>query len=155
MITEASVKWTDGDQFIGVPSSGHGVVIDADRNRNSGAGPMELLILGLGGCTGTDVISILKKKRERVTGLEIKIRGERAPTPPTVYTQIHVHYIVSGMGIKEKSVHDAIQLSETKYCGAAAMLGKTATISFDYEILEIDPASMENSEPLPAQHENK
>jgi putative redox protein len=136
MTTESSVKWIDGHQFVGIPTSGHGLVIDADRARNSGIGPMELLLLGLGGCTGTDVINILRKKRENVTGLEIKIRGERASTAPTVYTEIFIHYVVYGVRIKEKSVQDAIHLSETKYCGAAAMLGKTAKMSFDYEIRE-------------------
>jgi putative redox protein len=142
MTTEARVTWTDGNQFIGIPSSGHGLVIDADRDRNSGVGPMELLILGLGGCTGTDVVNILKKKRERVTGLEMQIRGERACTPPTVYTEIHVHYVVSGIDIQEKSVQDAIHLSESKYCGAAAMLGKTAKMSFDYEIRQVDAPTL-------------
>jgi putative redox protein len=139
MTTDASVRWIDGNHFVGVPSSGHGMVIDADRDRNSGVGPMELLLLGLGGCTGTDVINILRKKRENVTGLEIQVRGERASTPPTVYTKIHVHYIVKGTKIKPKSVQDAIHLSETKYCGAAAMLGKTARMSFDYEIHQVEP----------------
>ncbi len=136
MATEASVSWTNGIQFVGIPSSGHAVVIDADRERNTGPGPMELLLLGLGGCTSTDVITILQKKREQITGLEVRISGERAPTAPTVYTQIHVHYIVRGVDVKEKSVQDAIHLSESKYCGAAAMLGKTARMTFDYEILQ-------------------
>jgi putative redox protein len=139
MATDASVKWVDGNQFIGIPSSGHGLVIDADRTRNSGIGPMELLLLGLGSCTGTDVVIILQKKRECVTGLEVQIRGERASIPPTVYTEIHIHYVVTGRRVKEKSVQDAIQLSQTKYCGAAAMLGKTANMSFDYEIREAKP----------------
>jgi putative redox protein len=138
MPIEATVKWTDGHQFVGLASSGHAMVIDADRTRNSGVGPMELLLLGLGSCTSTDVISILKKKRENVTGLEVLVKGERAATPPTVYTEIHVHYIVSGIGLNEKSVHDAIQLSETKYCGVAAMLGKTAKITFDHEIRQAE-----------------
>ena len=134
MTTEAIVRWTDGIQFVGTPSSGHAITIDADRARNSAVGPMELLLLGLGGCTSTDVVNILHKKREQVTGLQVRIRGERAASPPTVYTEIHVHYIVSGIDLKEKSVQDAIHLSETKYCGAAAMLGKTAKMTFDYEI---------------------
>jgi putative redox protein len=134
MSTEATIRWTDGSQFIGRPTSGHAIVIDADRDRNSGVGPMELLLLGLGGCTGADVVSILRKMRENVTGVEIQIRGERATTPPTVYTEIHVHYVVTGVDVKEKSVQDAIHLSESKYCGVAAMLGKTAKMTFDYEI---------------------
>ncbi|MBZ5554493.1 MAG: OsmC family protein [Acidobacteriia bacterium] len=149
MATETSVKWIDGNQFVGIPTSGHGMVIDADRTRNSGIGPMELLLLGLGGCTGTDVINILRKKRENVTGLEIKIRGERAPTAPTVYTEIHIHYVVYGVQIKEKSVEDAIHLSETKYCGAAAMLGKTARMSFDYEIQQGKPEAAGTAEGAP------
>lgn len=140
MTTEANVRWTDGNQYVGTATSGHALVIDADRNRNSGVGPMELLLLGLGSCTSTDVINILQKKRENVTGLEVQIRGERASSPPTVYTEIHVHYVVTGIQIKQKSVENAIHLSETKYCGAAAMLGKTAKITFDYEIREGEPA---------------
>lgn len=147
MTTEATVRWTDGNQYVGIASSGHAMVIDADRTRNSGSGPMELLLLGLGGCTSTDVINILKKKRENVTSLEVQIRGERAATAPTVYTEIHVHYIVTGMNIGEKSVQDAIHLSETKYCGAAAMLGKTARMSFDYEIRQVSPAALAAAEP--------
>lgn len=134
MSTEATIRWTDGSQFIGRPTSGHAFIIDADRDRNSGVGPMELLLLGLGGCTGADVVSILRKMRENVTGVEIQIRGERATTPPTVYTEIHVHYVVTGVDVKEKSVQDAIHLSESKYCGVIAMLGKTAKMTFDYEI---------------------
>ncbi|MBZ5534563.1 MAG: OsmC family protein [Acidobacteriia bacterium] len=149
MATESTVKWIDGNQFVGIPTSGHGVVIDADRTRNSGIGPMELLLLGLGGCTGTDVINVLRKKRENVTGLEIKIRGERASTAPTVYTEIHVHYVVYGGEIKEKSVQDAIHLSETKYCGAAAMLGKTAKMTFDYEIRQGMPEASGTNEGAP------
>jgi putative redox protein len=149
MATESTVKWIDGNQFVGIPTSGHGVVIDADRTRNSGIGPMELLLVGLGGCTGTDVINILRKKRENVTGLEIKIRGERASTAPTVYTEIHVHYVVYGGEIKVKSVQDAIHLSETKYCGVAAMLGKTARMTFDYEIRQGMPEASGTTKGVP------
>jgi len=137
MSTEATIRWTDGIQFIGRPSSGHAFVIDADRDRNSGVGPMELLLLGLGGCSGADVVSILRKMRENVTGVEIQVRGERATTPPTVYTEIHVHYVVTGVDLKEKSVQNAIHLSESKYCGVIAMLGKTAKMTFDYEIRQV------------------
>lgn len=135
-MTEANVRWTDGIQFVGLASSGHAVVIDADHKRNTGPGPMELILLGLGACTSTDVVGILQKKREKVTSLEVTVRGERAATPPAVYTKIHVHFIVTGKQIKEKSVRDAIHLSETKYCSVSAMLEKTAHLTFDYEIRE-------------------
>ncbi len=130
----ASVRWVEQEQFVAVGPSGHAVPIDADRQRNSAPGPMELLLLGLGACTATDVVSILKKKRQKLEALEVVVSGERAPEPPTVWTKLELVYRLRGR-LDEKAVRDAIELSESKYCSVAAMLRKTATITFRHEIL--------------------
>ena len=130
----ASVRWVEQEQFVAVGPSGHAVPIDADRQRNSAPGPMELLLLGLGACTATDVVSILKKKRQKLEELEVIVSGERAPEPPTVWTKLDLVYRLRG-SLDEKAVRDAIELSETKYCSVAAMLRKTAAITFRHEIL--------------------
>ncbi len=103
--------------------------------KSKGASPMELLLVGMAGCSGIDVVDILKKKRQAVTGLEIRVEGERAESYPMVYTNIDVTYIVRGKDISEKAVQHAIHLSETKYCSASIMLGKTAKINTKYEII--------------------
>jgi putative redox protein len=131
---EANVLWTDNDRFIGTASSGHGIVVDAGQTK-SGNGPMELVLIGLCGCTGTDVVSILRKKREPFTGVEVRAQAERAGLPPTVYTRIHLVYRVRGQ-VSRKSVEDAVRLSEERYCSVGAMLKKTATITYE---VELDP----------------
>ncbi len=131
------VRWTEGEQFLAVGPSGHGLVIDADRNRNSGPGPMELLLLALGACTGSDVISILRKKRQQVTALEIKVEGERASKPPMVWIKLGVHYRIVGKGIDPRAVEHALELSRTKYCSVSATLSKTATIQWSHSIEEV------------------
>ncbi|MFQ5818149.1 MAG: OsmC family protein [Terriglobia bacterium] len=131
---QGSVRWTDGEQFIAVGPSGHGLVIDADRSRNSGPGPMELLLLGLGACTGSDVISILKKKRQQVTALEVRMEGERASEPPAVWTQLAVHYRIAGKALDPRAVEHAIELSRTKYCSVAATLARTASIHWSHTL---------------------
>lgn len=133
---QASIRWTDGEQFIAVGPSGHGLVIDADRNRNSGPGPMELVLLALGACTGSDIISILRKKRQEVTALEVQVEGERAAEPPAVWTGLAVHYRVVGRGIDPRAVEHAIELSRTKYCSVSATLSKTANIRWSHSIEE-------------------
>ena len=134
---QGSVRWTDGEQFVAVGPSGHALVMDGDRNRNSGPGPMELLLVALGGCTGSDVISILRKKRQQVTALEVQVSGERAAEPPMVWTQLRVHHRVVGRGIDSRAVEHAIELSRTKYCSVAATLGHTATIEWSHTIEEV------------------
>ncbi len=134
----AGVRWVEGMQFDGYTGSQHQIKLDAmrsDGSESKGASPMELLLLGLAGCTGMDVIDILKKKRQAVSGLEVRVEGQRAEDYPMVYTNIDVMYIVRGQDISEKAVQDAIQLSETKYCSASIMLGKTAKIETRYEIV--------------------
>ena len=130
----ARVKWVEGQQFLGVTPSGHAVTIDADRERNSAPGPMELLLAALGACTATDVVIILAKKRQKLESLEVIVSGERAAEPPAVWTKLEVVYKLRG-ALDEKAVRDAIQLSESKYCSVSAMLRKTAEVSFRYEIL--------------------
>ncbi|MGH9775177.1 MAG: OsmC family protein [Candidatus Acidiferrales bacterium] len=129
----ASVRWTGAEQFLAMTPSGHEVRMDADREKNSGPGPMEMLLVALGACTATDVVLILTKKRQKLTALEVVVSGERASEPPTVWTKLEIVYRLAGK-LDDKAVRDAIELSETKYCSVAAMLGKTAAISYRYEI---------------------
>ena len=129
----AKIRWTGADQFIAVGPSGHAVPIDSDRQSNTAPGPMELLLLALGSCTATDVVDILKKKRQKLESLEVEVSGERANEPPAVWVKLEIVYRLKGH-LDEKAVRDAIQLSEDKYCSVAAMLRKTAPIAFRYEI---------------------
>ena len=127
MVT-ANVNWTDGERFTAIASSGHAFMIDADRQRNTAPGPMELVLIGLCACTATDVVSILRKKREKFTSVEVSAEAERATTPPTVYETIKLTYRVGGP-VAHKAMEDAVRLSREKYCGASAMLEKTAKIT--------------------------
>jgi len=124
----ANVNWTDGERFTAIASSGHAFMIDADRQRNTAPGPMELVLIGLCACTATDVVSILRKKREKFTSVEVSAEAERATTPPTVYETIKLTYRVGGP-VAHKAMEDAVRLSREKYCGASAMLEKTAKIT--------------------------
>ena len=124
----ANVNWTDGERFTAIASSGHAFMIDADRQRNTAPGPMELVLIGLCACTATDVVSILRKKRESFSSLEVRAEAERAKTPPTVYETIKLTYRVGGP-VTHKAMEDAVRLSREKYCGASAMLEKTAKIT--------------------------
>ncbi|HEY4681748.1 MAG TPA: OsmC family protein [Candidatus Acidoferrales bacterium] len=133
---EARVRWVEDDRFLATTPSGHAVPFDSNRQTNLAPGPMEMLLVALGACTATDVVTILKKKRQPLAGLEVAVRGERAATPPTVWTKLEIHYRVRGRGLDEKAVRDAIELSENKYCSVAAMLKKTAPIRFDFEMTE-------------------
>jgi len=133
---EARVRWVEDDRFLATTPSGHAVPFDSNRQTNLAPGPMEMLLVALGACTATDVVTILKKKRQPLAGLEVAVRGERAATPPNVWTKLEIHYRVRGRGLDEKAVRDAIELSENKYCSVAAMLKKTAPIRFDFEMTE-------------------
>lgn len=133
---QATVTWTNGEQFVAAGPSGHTPVLDGDRERNSGPSPMELLLLALGGCTGVDVITILHKKQQQVTALEVQVKGERASEPPRVWTKLAVHYRLVGKDIDPDAVEHAIELSRTKYCGAAVTLGKIAEVSWNHTIAE-------------------
>jgi putative redox protein len=131
---EASIKWVGEEKFLATSPSGHAMVIDSDRASNKAPGPMELLLLALGGCTGTDVVSILKKKRQKLESLEIVCSGKRAEEPPKVWVQLEVLYRLRGT-LDETAVKRAIEFSEQKYCSVSAMLQKTAKLTWRYEIL--------------------
>jgi putative redox protein len=135
------IKWLDHRSFVGESASGHSVVMDgaADAGgRNLGVRPMEMLLLGLGGCTAFDVVSILEKSRQQISGCEVEIEAERADEIPKVFTRIHVHFIVSGRGLDQVKVSKAVSLSADKYCSASRMLEKAATITHDFEIVNLD-----------------
>jgi putative redox protein len=130
----SSVKWIGEQKFVGVSPSGHAIVVDSDRETNGAPGPMELVLMALGACTATDVVLVLKKKRQKLDMLEVICSGERATEPPEVWTKIEMLYRLRGK-LDEAAVKHAIELSEGKYCSVAAMLKKTAKINWRYEIL--------------------
>ncbi len=130
----ASVKWVGEEQFVATSPSGHAITIDSDRTSNKAPGPMELLLMALGACTATDVVSILKKKRQKLESLEVFCSGERASEPPKVWIKLDVLYRLRG-SLDEAAVKRAIELSEQKYCSVSAMLQKTATLTWRHEIL--------------------
>jgi putative redox protein len=131
-MVEAQVVWHDGERFVAKASSGHAFIVDSDRISNTAAGPMELVLMALCACTATDVVSILRKKREPFTSVSVHAQAERAKEPPAVYKQIKLIYTVGG-NVQKKAVEDAVRLSEEKYCSVSAMLQKTARISFEIE----------------------
>lgn len=138
---ECNVKWTGGDgmSFVAETGSGHVLVMDGAPDgggHNLAPRPMETVLAGTGGCTAYDVVVILRKSGQRISGCEVQMTSERAPTDPKVFTKIHMHFIVRGKELKPSLVESAIKLSHNKYCSASAMLGKTAAISHDYEIVE-------------------
>lgn len=132
-MVEARVDWIDGERFVAGASSGHALVIDSDRQRNTAPGPMELVLAGLCACTATDVVSILRKKREPFSAVQVRAEAERAPQPPTVYTSIKLIFTVSG-NVSRKAVEDAVRLSEEKYCSVSAMLQKTVRITTEIHL---------------------
>lgn len=136
---KARVKWIDGVAMLGESGSGHGVVMDGPPElggRNLGVRPMEMLLLGMGGCTQFDVLLILRKARQAVTDCVVELEAERAAEDPKVFTRIHAHFIVTGKGLDPKRVETAIRLSAEKYCSASIMLGATASVTHDFEIRE-------------------
>ena len=137
---ECTVRWSgDGMTFLAETGSKHVVVMDGAPDgggRNLAPRPMEMVLVGTAGCTAYDVVVILKKSGQEVTGCEVKLDSERADTDPKVFTKIHMHFVVRGRALKKNLVEHAIRLSHEKYCSASIMLGKTAEITKDYEILE-------------------
>lgn len=132
------VKWLDNMSFVGESGSGHSVVMDGPPEfggRDLGVRPMEMLLLGLGGCASFDVVSMLKKSKQDLVDCEVEIEAERATEEPKVFTKIHMHFKISGNDLSEKRVIRAIELSAEKYCSASIMLGKTAEVTHDYEIV--------------------
>jgi putative redox protein len=137
---ECKVKWVapEGMSFVAETESGHAFVMDGAPDgggRNLGPRPMETVLAGTGGCTAYDVVLILKKSGQNVSGCEVQLTSERAETDPKVFTKIHMHYVLRGRNLKASTVESAIKLSHTKYCSASIMLAKTAQISHDYEIV--------------------
>ena len=136
---KARVKWVEQVSFLGETESNHAVLMDgapAAGGRNLGPRPMEMLLLGAGGCTSFVVISILKKSRQEVSDCYVELEAERATEDPKVFTKIHMHFVVKGRDIKPDVVERAIKLSAEKYCSASIMLGKTAEITHDFEIVQ-------------------
>lgn len=136
---ECTVRWHEGMSFIAETGSGHLVAMDGSPEaggRNLAPRPMELLLAGTGGCTSFDVVMILKKGRQDVTGCEVKITAERAAEDPKVFTRINMHFVVRGRDLKADAVERAIKLSAEKYCSASIMLGKTAEMAHSWEIAE-------------------
>ena len=140
---KARVQWLDGRAFVGESGSGHAVVMDGSAEaggRNIGIRPMEMMLLGLGGCTAFDIVMILERMREKVTGLDIALEGERATEDPKVYTHVKLIYKVTGHNLKPMNVERAVNLSAEKYCSASAMFGHTAKIEHSFEIIEANAA---------------
>ena len=138
---KAQVKWLGGRAFEGTPDSGHSVIMDSSPDfggEDKGIRPMEMMMIGMGGCTSIDVMNILEKSRQDVTDCVAEITAERADTEPKVFVRMHVHFKVSGRNLEAKRVERAIQLSAEKYCSASIMLGKTAEITHDFELIEVD-----------------
>ena len=137
---ECRVSWTgDGMTFLAETGSNHVVAMDGapeGGGRNLAPRPMEMVLAGSGGCTAYDVVVILKKSGQPVTGCEVKLTSERAETDPKVFTRIHMHFVVRGRGLKRNLVEHAIRLSHEKYCSASIMLARTAAITKDFEVLE-------------------
>jgi putative redox protein len=137
MTKTARVTWVQKRQFVGTDDSNHSVVMSSqDEENGTGMSPSQLLLVGLGGCTSYDVVGILEKKRQRLTGLEVTVTGEQDPDPPWTYRKIHIHYELRGKGLKEKAVQSAIKISEEKYCSVAATVREAAEVTFDYTIVE-------------------
>ena len=137
MAKQVHVTWVQKRQFVGTDSSQHSVVMSSqDKDNGTGMKPSDLLLVALGGCTSYDVVDILQKKRQQITGLEVIITAEQEPDPPWTYRKFHIQYNVRGRGLREKAVHDAIELSENKYCSVAATLRGEAEIAYDYTITE-------------------
>lgn len=139
---ECTVRWTGlsgGMSFVAETGSGHAVVMDGapeGGGRNLAPRPMEMVLLGTGGCTAYDVVLILRKSGQDIRGCDVQVRSERTETDPKVFTRIHFHFVVRGRGLKANLVERAIQLSHDKYCSASIMLGKTAELTHDWEIVE-------------------
>lgn len=135
------VKWIEDVAFMGESETGHAVVMDGapeNGGRNIGMRPMEMLLIGMGGCTSFDVVTILKKSRQAVTDCVAEISAERADEVPKVFTKIHVHFVVTGSDLNDKQVQRAVSLSAEKYCSASIMLSKSVVITHDYEIKTVE-----------------
>jgi putative redox protein len=136
---KSRVKWIENVCFMAESESGHAMIMDGAPDiggRNLGPRPMEMLLMGTGGCTSVDVVMILQKSRQDVTACEVEVSAERAADHPKVFTKIHMHFTLRGRGLKPEIVDRAIKLSAEKYCSASIILGKTAAMTHDFEIIE-------------------
>jgi len=136
---KAVVKWLDNMSFVGESESGHSVVMDGppeSGGRNLGVRPMEMVLLGMGGCTAFDVVLILKRQRQDITDCQVELSAERAEDTPKVFTKIHVHYMVTGKNLDEKKVARAVDMTADKYCSVSIMLAQSADVTHDFEIIE-------------------
>jgi putative redox protein len=137
---QARIKWVENAAFIGETGSGHAIVIDGPQEiggRNLGPRPMELMLLSVGACSSVDVVMILKKARQQITDCSVDVTSKRAETDPKVFTDIHLHFVITGKGLGENHVKRAVELSAEKYCSASIMLGKGGVnITHDYEVRE-------------------
>ena len=134
--SKATVHYGGNDFFIGISPSGHSLVMETNGERHSAATPVELLLIAVGGCMGADIVEILRKKREQVTDYRVEVRGERRRDHPRSFKNIQMHHIITGRNVSEKSVKQAIELSDTKYCSVAASLRPTAEISSTFAIVQ-------------------
>ena len=134
-MSDVNVRWVGGEAFIGIDSTGHSLVMSS-KKEGVGVKPSDMLLLALGGCTGFDVVSILQKRKERLTGFEIHIQAKQDDGPPWTFREIHVTYTFRGKGLSEKAVARAIELSEEKYCSVGATLRGTVEITHNYQIVE-------------------
>ncbi len=138
-MVEAKVTFVDGLQFVGEAASGHAIVMDGDIDsggKDTGLRPMEVLLIGLGGCSGMDVVSILKKKKQDIRGLTINVKGEKADSYPKRFTHIDIEFVVAGRNLSEEAVKRAVDLSMEKYCSVKATLEGSAKVDFSYRIIQ-------------------
>jgi len=136
---QATIKWVQDAEFVGESGSGHKIIMDGPPDfggKNKGIRPMEMLLLGLGGCSAFDVVHILKKARQPIVDCNVELHADRAMKDPKVFTKIHVHFLIHGVGIKKNQVERAIRLSTEKYCSASIMLKSSVEITHDFEIVE-------------------
>lgn len=136
---KAVVKWLDNMSFVGESESGHSVVMDGppeSGGRNLGVRPMEMVLLGMGGCTAFDVVMILQRQRQSISDCQVELSAERADEAPKVFTKIHVHYVVKGSGLDEKKVARAVDMTAEKYCSVSIMLAESVDVTHDFEIIE-------------------
>jgi len=141
---KATIKWIDGVSFVGESESGHAVVMDGPPTaggRNIGIRPMELLLIGMGGCSAFDVVTILMRGRQELVDCRAELEAERASEDPKVFTRIQGHFVITGRNLKPAVVERAIRLSAEKYCSASIMLGKTAQLTHDFEIIDAEPGA--------------
>jgi putative redox protein len=138
-MSEVTIQWLDQRKYVGVDSTGHSVVISStDEEGGIGVKPSDLLLLALGSCTAVDIVGILEKKRQKLTGLKIEVSGPQDADPPWTFQSFHMHYIVHGRGLSEQAVADAIEIADSKYCSVSATLRQSTPVTHDFEIIADD-----------------